>query len=181
MSLPDEVEEERDPLGDRIIARLAALTKGSPVWVWIVAVVVILFLMAIVSGANGGNNSASQPAPAAVQAKEAPAPTPEPKTEPEPEPAEYTTSEALAAVDGRWADKDLYEKRFAQILERCPNNEGPALGDAIYSGTLYMDERGITEDSIWAMESILGSISPSEAGTFDCVEVLSLAVSLRVP
>jgi hypothetical protein len=44
-----------------------------------------------------------------------------------------------------------------------------------------MDERGITEDSIWAMETILGSISPSEAGTFDCVEVLALAVSLRVP
>jgi len=104
MSLPDELEEERDPLGDRIIARLAAVTKSTPVWVWIVAVVVILFLMAIVSGANGGNNSASQPAPAAVQEEEAPvaiqeeeAPAPAVVPKPEPEPNSPAFEQCLKA------------------------------------------------------------------------------------
>jgi hypothetical protein len=94
--------------------------------------------------------------------------------------SDYTTGEKLAIIEDRWDDMELYDRRFQQVAERCPNNEESALGDAIYMSTQLLDERAITEDSMWAMETLLAAIAPSEAGTFDCVEVLALAVSLRV-
>jgi hypothetical protein len=104
----------------------------------------------------------------------------EPKPEVTPEPEEYTTSEKLAAVDDRWGDRDLYAKRFEQVVERCPNTEESALGDTLYKATVLLDDRGITEDSLWSMETLLNAIAPSEAGTLDCREVLTLAVILRI-
>lgn len=94
--------------------------------------------------------------------------------------SDYTTGEKLAIIDDRWDDMELYDRRFQQVAERCPNNEESALGDAIYMSTQLLDERAISEDSLWAMEALLAAISPSEAGTFDCIEVLALGVALRV-
>ena len=114
--------------------------------------------------------------------QEAPATTPEAELEAPGSSAvdETATSYKLAAVDGRLGDSDLYEQRFQQVLERCPNNQEGQLGDALYQATQVLDQRGITEDTLWAMESLLRDISPAEAGTFDCVEVLTLAVVLRL-
>jgi len=96
------------------------------------------------------------------------------------EESSYTISEKLAAVDNRWNDRELYEKRFGQVVERCPNNSEESLGDALYKAVQLLDERGITEDTLWSMESVLGAIEPSEADTFDCREVLALAIILRI-
>jgi hypothetical protein len=119
-----------------------------------------------------------EPAPEPEVVEEA---TPEPEVvEEEPEPDEYTSSEKLAAVDERWSDRDLYEQRFQQVSERCPNTEEDLLANALYEATVLLDERGITEDSLWSMETLLGAVAPSEAGTLDCREVLALAVILRI-
>jgi hypothetical protein len=45
---------------------------------------------------------------------------------------------------------------------------------------VLLDERGITEDSLWSMEALLGDVAPSEAGNLDCLEVLALAVIVRI-
>ena len=127
----------------------------------------------------GGCSNASLPeaAPEPEVVEEA---TPEPEVVEEATPEEYTSSEKLAAVDDRWSDRDLYEQRFQQVSERCPNNDDESLSNALYEATVLLDERGITEDSLWSMETLLGAIAPSEAGTFDCREVLALAVILRI-
>ena len=134
-------------------------------------------LLLMLAGCSDVRLPEATPEPEVVEEEAAPEPE---VVEEEPEPDEYTSSEKLATVDGRWSDRDLYEQRFQQVSERCPNTEEDLLANALYEATVLLDERGITEDSLWSMETLLGAVAPSEAGTFDCREVLALAVILRI-
>jgi hypothetical protein len=138
----------------------------------------LVSVVVLLAGCSNATLPEAAPEPEVVE-EATPAPEPE-VVEEEPEPDEYTSSEKLATVDGRWSDRDLYEQRFQQVSERCPNTEEDLLANALYEATVLLDERGITEDSLWSMETLLGAVAPSEAGTFDCREVLALAVILRI-
>lgn len=98
----------------------------------------------------------------------------------EPEAADYTLGEKLAILDDNWSEFDLYNKRFEQVVERCPANTEQQLGDSIYLATQLLDERGITETSLWAMEGLLSAVDPSLGPDLDCRELLAGLVSLRL-
>lgn len=108
-------------------------------------------------------------------AEEAPEPTPDNNL------ADETVGYKLAVIDGEFSRSSVeqYERRIAQVAERCQEPESSA-GDKVVKATQILDERGITENNLWVMDSILQAIPPNEAGTFDCAEVIALLITLRV-
>jgi predicted ATPase with chaperone activity len=93
---------------------------------------------------------------------------------------ELSVGEKLAAIDGVLGKSAEYEKRISQAAERCGQEE-IQVADYIVFAQRSLDERGQTVTLLEIVEeAILGSIPPSEAGTFKCSEVISLYVILRV-
>lgn len=129
-----------------------------------------------VTGCVSVSTGSETPAPEPVVAPET-APAEERPSEPDSE--EYTTGEKLAILDDNWSEFDSYNRRFEQVLDRCPANSEQQLGDSLYLATQLLDERGITETSLWAMEGLLSAVEPSMGADLDCREVLAGLVALR--
>lgn len=92
-----------------------------------------------------------------------------------------TTGQQLAIIDGaRVRDWPEYERRIAQAGERCGEPEID-VADLVVRVQQLLDERGRTVSILEIIEDgILATISPSEAGNRDCVEVLSAYLVLTV-
>jgi len=93
--------------------------------------------------------------------------------------SEETVGYKLAAIDGNLSNSAKYEERIAEAAERCGETE-ISVADKSVAITQYLDTRGITESTMWVLEGILQAIPPSEAGTADCTEVISLIGTFRV-
>jgi hypothetical protein len=93
---------------------------------------------------------------------------------------ERTVGYKLAAIDGRLSDTAEYERRIGQAAERCDEDETPVANKVVRAQQL-LDERGIAVTLLEVIEDgILASISPEQAGTLDCSEVLSFWVVLTI-
>jgi hypothetical protein len=91
-----------------------------------------------------------------------------------------TVGQMLASIDGVYGESAEYERRIAQAAERCGQEEIQT-ADQIVLAQRLLDDRGQKVTLIEIIEeAILGSIPPSEAGTFKCSEVISLYISLRL-
>jgi hypothetical protein len=95
--------------------------------------------------------------------------------------ADESVGYKLSVIDGEFdqSSVSLYEKRIAQVSERCNESEGD-VGGKVVKATELLDERGITESNLWVMDSVLQAIPPSESGTLNCSEVITLLVTLRI-
>jgi TM2 domain-containing membrane protein YozV len=148
-------------------------------WFITIAVIVVLYLVSSLSGGNGGGNESSPQDSQETQSETVEEAEVE-EADPEPAEEDYTTAEKLAVIDEEFGQSDLYERRFGQVQERCPNTSEERLGDYLVRATQLLEDRAITESTLWGMEQLLAAIPPGEAGTVDCAEVLSLLVSTRI-
>lgn len=94
-------------------------------------------------------------------------------------PTELSVGEKLAAIDGVFGESDEYERRIIQAAERCGQEE-IQIADQVVFAQRSLDEMGQSVTLIEIIEeAILGSIPPSEAGTYKCSEVIALYLVLR--
>lgn len=94
-------------------------------------------------------------------------------------PSDPTVGYKLAAIDGDLGGVSEYEEKVAQAAERCGESE-ISVADKSVALTQYLETRGISESNLWVLNGVLQAIPPSEAGTVDCTEVISLLGVLRI-
>lgn len=92
---------------------------------------------------------------------------------------EFSVGQKLASIDGVYGEWPEYERRIAQGAERCGQDEMKTADQVVLAQRL-LDEQGQKSTLLEIIEeAILGSIPASEAGTFECSEVIALYVVLR--
>ena len=84
-------------------------------------------------------------------------------------------AQTLAFLDGaRVRDWPEYERRIVQAADRC-GETAETVADKLIVAQRIVDDRGRTVKTLDILQdAILATIPASQAGSFDCTEVVSL-------